>query len=336
MLEKVEAIQPLLKVEELKMYFPITKGLLNHQCGTVKAVDNVSFQIERGKTLGLVGESGCGKTTTGKCILCVNKATSGRIFYEGVDLLSAPQEQTVPFCREIQLIFQDPYGSLDPRQKAFSIVKEVYLGDGKAHTKEETKNRVGELLRIVGLQPEIGNRYPHEMSGGQRQRLGIARALACNPKLIVCDEPVSALDVSIQSQIINLFKSLQKEMGLTYLFIAHDLAVVRHIADVIAVMYLGHIVEMIDAVELYNHPMHPYSRVLLSAIPTVDYYAEKKRERIMLQGEVPSPTHAPAGCPFHPRCPYAFEKCSLAMPPLADAGNNHFVACYHVVNESAS
>jgi oligopeptide transport system ATP-binding protein len=334
MLKNGEAIQPLLKVEELKMYFPITKGLLNHQCGAVKAVDNVSFQIERGKTLGLVGESGCGKTTTGKCILRVNRATSGRIFYEGVDLLSAPKEQTAPFHREIQLIFQDPYGSLDPRQKASSIVKEVYLGDGKPHPKEETNNRVSELLRIVGLQPEIGNRYPHEMSGGQRQRLGIARALACNPKLIICDEPVSALDVSIQSQIINLFKSLQKELGLTYLFIAHDLAVVRHIADVIAVMYLGHIVEMIDAVELYNHPMHPYSQVLLSAIPTVDYYAERKRERIMLQGEVPSPTHAPAGCPFHPRCFYAFEKCSQAMPPLADIGNNHFVACYHAGNAS--
>ena len=202
------------------------------------------------------------------------------------------------------------------------------MGDGKPHTNEETDYRLAELFRLVGLPPEIGKRYPHEMSGGQRQRLGIARALACSPQLIVCDEPVSALDVSIQSQIINLFKNLQKDLGLTYLFIAHDLAVVRHIADVIAVMYLGHIVEMIDAEALYHHPMHPYSQVMLSAIPTVDYYEERKRKRIILQGEVPSPTHAPAGCPFHPRCPYAADLCSQAMPPLKDFGNNHFVACF--------
>ena len=321
---------PILQVENLKMYFPLTKGLFSKTCGYVKAVDDVSFSVEQGKTLGIVGESGCGKTTTGKCILQIFKPTSGKISYQGVDLVKAPKSELAKYRRDIQMIFQDPYGSLDPRQTAFSILKEVYVEDGKSHTSEEVKQKVDELLTTVDLSPEIGDRYPHEMSGGQRQRLGIARALACNPKIIICDEPVSALDVSIQAQIINLFKDLQRKMGLTYLFVAHDLAVVRHIADVIAVMYLGRVMEMMEAVELYKNPMHPYTQALLSAIPIVDYYEEQKRERILLQGEVPSPIHAPSGCPFHPRCPYATDVCKTTPPGLKDMGNGHMVACHNI------
>ena len=298
--------------------------------GVVKAVDDISFSVEKGKTLGIVGESGCGKTTTGKCILQINKPTEGKILYEGQDLITMDRSRLKDCRRDIQMIFQDPFGSLDPRQKAFSIIREVLVEEDDYHGADEVKNKVNELLVKVGLSEEMGERYPHEMSGGQRQRLGIARALACDPKIIICDEPVSALDVSIQAQIINLFKELQREMGLTYIFVAHDLAVVRHIADVIAVMYLGRIMEMMEAVELYKNPMHPYSQALLSAIPIVDYYEEQKRERILLKGEVPSPIHAPSGCPFHPRCPYASEKCRTAPPELKDLGNGHYVACYHV------
>lgn len=322
--------EPILKVEHLKMYFPLTKGFMKKTGGVVKAVDDISFSVEKGKTLGIVGESGCGKTTTGKCILQINKPTEGKILYEGQDLITMDRSRLKDCGRDIQMIFQDPFGSLDPRQKAFSIIREVLVEEGDYHGADEVKNKVNELLVKVGLSEEMGERYPHEMSGGQRQRLGIARALACDPKIIICDEPVSALDVSIQAQIINLFKELQREMGLTYIFVAHDLAVVRHIADVIAVMYLGRIMEMMEAVELYKNPMHPYSQALLSAIPIVDYYEEQKRERILLKGEVPSPIHAPSGCPFHPRCPYASEKCRTAPPELKDVGNGHYVACYHV------
>lgn len=322
--------EPILKVEHLKMYFPLTKGFMKKTGGVVKAVDDISFSVEKGKTLGIVGESGCGKTTTGKCILQINKPTEGKILYEGHDLITMDRSRLKYCRRDIQMIFQDPFGSLDPRQKAFSIIQEVLVEEGDYHGADEVKNKVNELLVKVGLSEEMGERYPHEMSGGQRQRLGIARALACDPKIIICDEPVSALDVSIQAQIINLFKELQREMGLTYIFVAHDLAVVRHIADVIAVMYLGRIMEMMEAVELYKNPMHPYSQALLSAIPIVDYYEEQKRERILLKGEVPSPIHAPSGCPFHPRCPYASEKCRTAPPELKDVGNGHYVACYHV------
>lgn len=321
---------PILKVEHLKMYFPLTKGFMKQTHGEVKAVDDVSFSVDKGKTLGIVGESGCGKTTTGKCILQIHRPTAGKILYQGEDLITMEKSRQKACRRDIQMIFQDPFGSLDPRQTAFSIVREVLVEDGKLHRSDEVKNRVDELLVKVGLSPEMGERYPHEMSGGQRQRLGIARALACDPKIIICDEPVSALDVSIQAQIINLFKELQREMGLTYIFVAHDLAVVRHIADVIAVMYLGRIMEMMEAVELYRNPMHPYSQALLSAIPIVDYYEEQKRERILLKGEVPSPIHAPSGCPFHPRCPYATKECRTAPPELKDTGNGHYVACYHV------
>ena len=322
--------EPILKVEHLKMYFPLTKGFMKKTGGVVKAVDDISFSVEKGKTLGIVGASGCGKTTTGKCILQINKPTEGKILYEGQDLITMDRSRLKVCRRDIQMIFQDPFGSLDPRQKAFSIIREVLVEEDDYHGADEVKNKVNELLVKVGLSEEMGERYPHEMSGGQRQRLGIARALACDPKIIICDEPVSALDVSIQAQIINLFKELQREMGLTYIFVAHDLAVVRHIADVIAVMYLGRIMEMMEAVELYKNPMHPYSQALLSAIPIVDYYEEQKRERILLKGEVPSPIHAPSGCPFHPRCPYASEKCRTAPPELKDLGNGHYVACYHV------
>jgi peptide/nickel transport system ATP-binding protein/oligopeptide transport system ATP-binding protein len=320
----------LLKVEHLKMYFPVEKSLTGKVLSQVKAVDDVSFEVEKGKTFGLVGESGCGKTTTGKCILRINRPTDGRIIYKGKDISQASAAELYPIRREIQLIFQDPYGSLDPRQSAFSILKEALTAGDKKYTNAEIKERVRELLETVELLPEMGARYPHEMSGGQRQRLGIARALACDPELIVCDEPVSALDVSIQAQVINLFQKLQKQLGLTYVFIAHDLAVVRHIADRVGVMYLGHIVEVMNAEEIYTNPVHPYTKALLSAVPITDYYVEKSRNRILLEGEVPSPIHAPSGCPFHPRCPYATEQCRKEVPLLKNMGNGHFAACHHV------
>lgn len=318
----------LLRVENLKMYFPVEKTLLGKPISQVKAVDGISFEVERGKTFGLVGESGCGKTTAGKCILRISEPTEGKIIYKGKDISRATKGELKPIRREIQLIFQDPYGSLDPRQSAFSILKEAIVTDGKRHTSEEISARVNELLSTVDLIPEMGSRFPHEMSGGQRQRLGIARALACNPELIVCDEPVSALDVSIQAQVINLFKALQKQLGLTYIFIAHDLAVVRHIADTVGVMYLGHIVEVMDAGEIYANPVHPYTKALLSAVPITDYDVEQKRQRILLEGEVPSPIHAPAGCPFHPRCCYARDCCKKVRPVLHDIGGGHQVACH--------
>ena len=319
---------PILKVENLKMYFPAQTTLFGKPKKYVKAVDGLHFSIEEGKTFGLVGESGCGKTTAGKCVLRIYEPTEGKIYYKGQDISRLSAGKLAPYRRDIQLIFQDPYGSLDPRQSVGSIVKEAVMADGKQRSPSEVKERVDELLTLVELDPVMADRYPHEMSGGQRQRLGIARALACDPKLIVCDEPVSALDVSIQAQIINLFENLQKKLGLTYLFIAHDLAVVRHIADTIAVMYLGHIVETMDSGQLYAHPMHPYTKALLSAVPITDYYVEKKRTRIVLEGEVPSPIHAPSGCPFHPRCIYAKDICKTQVPALSDAGDGHMVACH--------
>ncbi len=319
----------LLRVENLKMYFPATKTLGGRVTNWVKAVDDISFEVERGKTYGLVGESGCGKTTTGKCILRINEATSGHIYYKDMDLVTASKSDIAKIRRKIQLIFQDPYGSLNPRQSCGDILREaVVLGPGR-HDSKATKERVAELLQTVELLPDMADRYPHELSGGQRQRLGIARALACDPELIVCDEPVSALDVSIQAQIINLFQKIQKELGLTYVFIAHDLAVVRHIADTIGVMYLGHIVETMDAEEIFTHPMHPYTKALLSAVPITDYDVERSRHRILLEGEVPSPIHAPTGCPFHPRCRYATEACKHEMPRMKDYGNGHMVACHN-------
>ncbi len=320
----------LLKVENLKMHFPAESTWFGKPTRFVKAVDGLDFQIEAGKTFGLVGESGCGKTTAGKCVLRIFEPTEGKIYYQGTDISRLTDSQLKPYRRNIQLIFQDPYGSLDPRQSVGSIVREAVLADGKKRLDLDVKARVEELLTLVELDPSMAGRYPHEMSGGQRQRLGIARALACDPKLIVCDEPVSALDVSIQAQIINLFESLQKKLGLTYLFIAHDLAVVRHIADTVAVMYLGHIVEMMDAGELYANPMHPYTKALLSAVPITDYYTEQKRSRIVLEGEVPSPIHAPSGCPFHPRCQFATELCKTQAPSLKDQGGNHLAACHNL------
>ena len=318
----------LLRVENLKMYFPAEKSMGGTVTKWVKAVDDVSFDVEKGKTFGLVGESGCGKTTTGKCILRINRATEGRILYKGKDLAAMPQSEFKKQRREIQLIFQDPYGSLNPRQSCGTILRDAIRLDGKHRSKKELDERVEQLLKTVELLPEMKDRYPHEFSGGQRQRLGIARALACEPEMIVCDEPVSALDVSIQAQIINLFQKLQDELGLTYLFIAHDLAVVRHIADTIGVMYLGHIVETMDAEEIFTDPIHPYTKALLSAVPTTDYDLELTRQRILLEGEVPSPLKAPTGCPFHPRCIYAQEICRCEMPRLTDVGGGRCVACH--------
>lgn len=319
----------LLRVEDLKMYFQVTRGVFSKPAHTVKAVDGVSFAIRRGETFGLVGESGCGKTTTGKCILRINKPTSGNIWYKGVEIAGMSEKELAPYRREIQLIFQDPYSSLDPRSSVFGILSEAISCDGNHRSREEITQRVNELLYTVELDPTMSHRYPHEMSGGQRQRLGIARALACNPELIVCDEPVSALDVSIQAQIINLFKAIQRKLGITYLFVAHDLAVVRHISNNIGVMYLGHLMEVTRAKDLYATPIHPYTKALLSAIPITDYYAEKKRSRIALQGEVPSPMNVPSGCPFHPRCPYATERCRKESPQLREVLPDHLVACHH-------
>lgn len=321
----------LLDVKDLKMHFPVYKGAFGIKVGVVKAVDGVSFSVREGETFGLVGESGCGKTTVGRAVLRIYKPTAGTITYKGEDITGFTEKEMSKYRREMQMIFQDPYSSLDPRQSVGSIVREAITADkSNSISKEDVERRVDELLQLVELDVSMKDRYPHEMSGGQRQRLGIARALACNPKLIVCDEPVSALDVSIQAQIINLFIRLQKKLGLTYVFVAHDLAVVRHISDRIAVMYLGNIVEITEAVELYDNPLHPYTKALLSAVPVTDYDVEKKRERITLQGEVPSPINAPTGCPFHPRCIYATERCKKEKPVLSQLGENHFVACHNV------
>ncbi len=326
---EAKAKENLLEVNDLKMYFPVRQGFFSKKVADVKAVDGVSFAIPKGKTFGLVGESGCGKTTTGKCILRIYNPTSGEIWYNGRNIAHVSRSQITPFRREIQLIFQDPYSSLDPRQSVGAILREAITEDHARHVTSDVKAKIDELLCTVELDPSMKDRYPHEMSGGQRQRLGIARALACDPELIVCDEPVSALDVSIQAQIINLLKKLQKEYGLTYLFVAHDLAVVRHIADEVGVMYLGRIVEKMNADELYSNPLHPYTKALMSAIPITDYYEERRRNRIILEGEVPSPIHAPSGCPFHPRCRYATDECKCAMPQMQQVGHNHSVACYN-------
>ncbi len=318
----------LLKVEALKVHFPLTRGIAKTRIGFVRAVEDASFEIPRGKTIGVVGESGCGKTTTGKAILRMVDATDGKVYFNNNEMLGMPNKEHKRFRRRIQMIFQDPYSSLDPRQTAASIIKEILIGGRIKRTPREINAEVTKLLEMVGLSDEIGERYPHEMSGGQRQRVGIARALACNPELIICDEPVSALDVSIQAQIINLLKNLQTELGLTYLFIAHDLAVVRHIADVVYVMYLGKIIEKMDSDDMYQNSMHPYTKALLSAIPVVDYHTEKKRKRLELKGEVPSPINCPTGCPFHPRCLYAEKICSEKMPELRMVSKSHEVACH--------
>ena len=320
----------LLEVKNLKMYFPVTKGLLRRKIADVKAVDGISFSIRKGETLGLVGETGCGKTTVGRCILRVYRPTEGQIIFEGQDIANLSPSKMRPFRRKMQLIFQDPYGSLNPRQRAGNIVGEPLRVHQLIHDKEEYKERVKQLFTTVELNPEMADRYPHEFSGGQRQRIGIARALACEPSFIVCDEPISALDVSIQAQIINLLQDLQERLGLTYLFIAHDLSVVRHISDRVAVMYLGHIVEITDWEELYENPLHPYTKALLSAVPIPNPAVEKTRERIILRGDVPSPLNPPAGCPFHPRCGMAIDECRQTVPPLNQIAPGHEVACIRV------
>ncbi len=318
----------LLKVENLVKHFPIKKGVVfQRTVGAVHAVDDVSFDIFRGETLGLVGESGCGKSTTGRTILQLHRPTSGKVLFEGVDLAKLKGETLRKKRRDIQMIFQDPYASLNPRMTIGKIIGEP-MEIHRTYSGAARERRVQELLALVGLNPAFVNRYPHEFSGGQRQRIGVARALALEPKLIVCDEPISALDVSIQAQVVNLLEDLQKELDLTYLFIAHDLSMVRHISDRIAVMYLGIIVELADRNELYKHPVHPYSQALLSAVPYPDPFIEETRERIILEGDVPSPINPPSGCRFRTRCPYAEDICARERPALSEVAPGHFCACH--------
>ncbi len=317
----------LLEVRGLKMWFPIFRGILQRHVADVKAVDGLNFDVYKGETLGLVGESGCGKSTTGRAILQLYRPTAGTVQFDGKDLVKMKGEELRHMRRQMQMIFQDPYASLNPRMTVGSIVSEP-LEVHNIGTKAERLERVRELLKIVGLNPYFINRYPHEFSGGQRQRIGVARALAVNPSFIVCDEPISALDVSIQAQVINLLEDLQEQFGLTYLFIAHDLSVVRHISDRIAVMYLGKVVELADRDELYRNPMHPYSQALLSAVPIPDPVVEEKRRRIILEGDVPSPVNPPKGCHFCTRCPKVMDVCKDNEPEFRDYGSGHFVACW--------
>jgi len=313
----------LVQVDNLYMYFPVTAGVMQRRVADVKAVDGISFFIRRGETLGLVGESGCGKTTTGRCILQLYKVTSGNITFEGKDLTKLKGKDLRSMRRNMQLIFQDPYASLDPRMTAGDIVGEPLLVHNLVTKGNAYFEQVGELLRMVELEPRMAERYPHEFSGGQRQRLGIARALAVRPSFIVCDEPVSALDVSIQAQVITLLMRLREELNLTYLFIAHDLSVVRHISDRVAVMYLGKIMEVTQSDELYANPLHPYTQALLSAVPIPDPEVDRGRKRILLAGDVPSPVNPPPGCHFNPRCQIAIDVCREQEPELRDIGNEH-------------
>lgn len=319
----------LVEIKNMKMYFPVLAGLLRRTVGYVKAVDDVSFIIKKGETLGLVGESGCGKTTTGRCILQLYKPTAGNVMFENVDLTKMSRGRLRQMRRKMQLIFQDPFGSLDPRQTAGDIIGEP-LRIHKIAKGKEYQERIHEIFRMVELEPRMERRYPNEFSGGQRQRIGIARALAVEPKFIVCDEPVSALDVSIQSQVIKLLERLKDELGLTYLFIAHDLSVVRYISDRVAVMYLGKIVEITSSDELYARPMHPYTQALLSAVPIPDPVIDRQRKRILLSGDVPSPMNPPKGCHFHPRCRLGRNICKEQDPELKELGNDHLVACHLV------
>jgi len=321
----------IIKIRGLKKYFPIKRGVLRRKVGDVKAVDDISFDIKRGETLGLVGESGCGKSTAGRTILRLHEPTAGRVEFNGRDLTDLSKSEMRRARRDLQMIFQDPYSSLNPRMTVGSIIAEPLvihrIGDSNSR-----KKRVRELLELVGLNPYYVSRYPHEFSGGQRQRIGIARALATNPSFIVADEPISALDVSIQAQVVNLLDDLKKELGLTYLFIAHDLSMVRYISDRVAVMYLGKIVELGSRDNVYDHPLHPYTQALLSAIPIPDPEAENKRQRIILEGDVPSPANPPQGCRFHPRCRHATEICRQEEPEFRNLGTNfqpHMVACHH-------
>lgn len=321
--------ETLLQVKSLKKYFPVYRGtLIRRHAGHVHAVDDISFHVKPGETLGLVGESGCGKSTTGYSIMHLEEPTAGEVVFEGQDIVQLPANERRSARRQMQMIFQDPYGSLNPRMTVGQIIDEPLMVHELHGSKEERRGRVQELLDLVGLAPYHAERYPHEFSGGQRQRIATARALAVEPTFIVCDEPVSALDVSIQAQIINLLRDLQQDFGVAYLFIAHDLKVVRHISDRVAVMYLGKIVETTQSDELYDRPLHPYTRALLSAVPLPDPDLEKKRERIILPGDVPSPINPPPGCNFHTRCPWAQERCAQELPQLQAVGPNHEVACH--------
>lgn len=324
---------PILKIQDLVTHFPIRQGALGRVRGTVRAVDGVSFEVERGEIFGLVGESGCGKSTLGRSILRLIEPTSGSVRFDGQELVGMPQAQLRKLRRRMQLIFQDPYASLNPRMKVGEIVGEG-LAIHRLASGDERDRRVAALLEKMGLGPEAMDRYPHEFSGGQRQRIGIARALAVGPELVIADEPISSLDVSIQAQIVNLIVDLQRELGLTYLFIAHDLKIIEYISTRVAVMYLGKIVELADAAELYRAPKHPYTQALLSAIPVPD--PTQKRERIILAGDVPSPAHPPPGCPFHPRCRYAFDRCRTEVPPLYKLGGGHLASCFLIEEEAGA
>jgi oligopeptide transport system ATP-binding protein len=328
--ETATAPETLLRVEHLVKHFPITRGLIIQKTiGAVRSVDDISFEIRRGETFGLVGESGCGKSTTGRTILQLYEPTSGHVFFEGVDLVQLDGNEMRRVRRRMQMIFQDPYASLNPRMTVGEIIGEPLMVH---HTLKGAaiQERVDELLELVGLNPAFGNRYPHEFSGGQRQRIGVARALALNPLFIVCDEPISALDVSIQAQVVNLLDDLQDQFGLTYLFIAHHLSMVRHICDRVGVMYLGILVEQAEREELYAHPLHPYTQALLSAVPVADPVVEEKRKRIILEGDVPSPANPPSGCRFRTRCWLAEKICAEQVPEWRQISPGHFVACHMV------
>lgn len=316
----------LVEVKHLKEYFPISTGMF--KTTPLKAVDDVSFAIRRGETLGLVGESGCGKTTVGRTLLHLYKPTDGEIWFNGKQIVT--KADVLDYRKKSAMVFQDPYSSLNPRMTVSDIIAEPLDVHKLYSSKAERQEKVLDLMAKVGLNSEHASRYAHEFSGGQRQRIGIARALAMGPEFVVCDEPVSALDVSIQAQVINMFDQLQEEMGLTYLFIAHDLLVVRHISDRIAVMYLGKMVEMADAHEIYDHPLHPYTKCLMSAVPLPDPKRARENKRIVLSGDIPSPLHAPSGCPFRTRCPYATEECAASMPEFKEVSSGHFAACHHL------
>ncbi|MDF2587959.1 MAG: peptide transporter ATP-binding protein [Anaerocolumna sp.] len=316
--------QNLIEIQNLKKYFPVKSGFKTSQ---VKAVDDVSLYIKKGETLGLVGESGCGKTTLGRTIIRLHEPSAGKIIYDGQDITKVDMH---PFRRKMQIIFQDPYASLDPRMTVGDIIGEPLDIHKMFNNKKDRQDKIYSLLETVGLNTEHANRFPHEFSGGQRQRIGIARALAVDPEFIVCDEPVSALDVSIQAQIVNMLEDLQAEKGFTYLFIAHDLSIVKHISNRIGVMYLGHLVELTESKELYNNPLHPYTQTLLSAIPIADPKSSRSRQRIILNGDIPSPLNPPSGCPFRTRCPHATEQCAQVMPELKEYAPGHFAACHNI------
>ena len=324
------ANEPLVRVQDLKMYFDVDKKMFSRHKRTLKAVDGVSFGIERGRTFGLVGESGCGKTTVGRTIVRLYTPTDGAIYYDGKDIAKLDNKQIAPYRRKMQMIFQDPYASLDPRMTVGDIIAEPIRAHKLYSNDSDCKERVRELIATVGLKPDHIARYPHEFSGGQRQRIGIARALASNPEFIVCDEPISALDVSIQAQVVNELEELQASLGLTYLFVSHDLSMVRHISHDVGVMYLGHMVEMAPVEELFAHMQHPYTRALLSAVPIADPDLAAKSQRIVIQGDVPTPIDPPSGCPFRTRCPYAQDICAKQRPEMRDIGGGHYCACYMV------